>query len=404
MVALSGSRLARVRSSHPKEMYEAYAIRAALEEIGGRAASGLLKGNTAVQQRALDSMRVAVRNHDLDAYAEHDVIFHRSILEASKNDVVLRVWDSLAFDVRIRAAIGKVIRDLPELVESRQPIVDALTRGQGKQAGLLLRNHVETLLQLLKKAEMDSLFFEQDLEIAREVQQAFIPQEAPSIPGLICETLYRPAHSIGGDYYDFFPLRSELWGIAIGDVSGKGIGAALIMASLQASVRAQARQPHSGPSALIDHVNRLVYKSSPAHFYASLFYAEYDPATQVLTYVNAGQNPPFVIRGQNDRSRVFRLQNGGVPVGLFEDPPYNSALFRLEHGDILVACTDGIIEAENRDGELWGERRLENLLCCCGPQTPRQVLDCIVNEISVFVDGAPQGDDITLLVMQVRAV
>jgi DNA-binding GntR family transcriptional regulator len=140
MVTLSGPTSAFVRSPRPKEMYEAYAIRAALEEIGGRSAVASFKGNTSVQQREVDNMRVAVRNHDLDAYAEHDVIFHRSILEASQNDVLLRVWDSMIFDIRIRAAIGKVVSDLPEVVESHQPIVDALERGQGREAGLLLRN------------------------------------------------------------------------------------------------------------------------------------------------------------------------------------------------------------------------------------------------------------------------
>jgi DNA-binding GntR family transcriptional regulator len=173
MVTPSGPASAFVRSARPKEMYEAYALRAALEEIGGRSAVASLKGNTTVQQRAVDNMREAVRNHGLDAYAEHDVVFHRSILEASQNDVLLRVWDSMIFDIRIRAAIGKVVSDLPEVVESHRPIVDALERGQGREAGLLLRNHVETFLQFLKKAEMDSVFFHQDLEIAPRCAESF---------------------------------------------------------------------------------------------------------------------------------------------------------------------------------------------------------------------------------------
>ena len=402
MVTLSGPTSAFVRSARPKEMFEAYAIRAALEEIGGLSAAALLKRNTTVQQGAVDNMRVAVHNHDLDAYAEQDVTFHRSILEASQNDVLLRVWDSMIFDLRIRAAIGKVVSDLPEIVESHQPIVDALERGQGREAGLLLRNHAETFLQFVKKAERDSVFFHQDLEIAREVQRAFIPQQLPSIPGLNCETFYKPAHSIGGDYYDFFPLRNGTWGIAIGDVSGKGIGAALIMASLQASLRAQALQPHSDPLAMISHVNRLVHESSPVQFFASLFYAEYDPAARALTYVNAGLNPPFVVRCKDGHSRVFRLQPEGAPVGLFKNSGYNSRLFRLEDGDTLVACTDGIVEAESSNGELWGAQRLESLFSTCGRQTPQQLLNRILNEVSAFTDGAPQKDDMTLLVMGVR--
>jgi serine phosphatase RsbU (regulator of sigma subunit) len=403
MVTLAGPESAIVRSPDPKEMHEAYEIRAALEEIGGRAAARRLKGKTAELQREQEIMRAAVRNRDLDAYAEHDVIFHRTILETSGNEVLLRVWDSLAFDIRIRAAIGKVISDLSEVVESHQPVIDALERGQGKEAGLLLRNHVETFLQFLKKAESDPLFFDRSLEIARDVQKASIPQEPPSIPGLSCATFYKPAHSIGGDYYDFLQLEDGRWGIAIGDVSGKGIGAALVMASLQASVRAQALQPHVDPSVLIGHVNRLVHESSPVHFYASLFYAEYEPACRVLTYVNAGQNPPIVIRCQQGQSRVFRLQPGSAPVGMFGDSAYNSVSFQLEDADILVACTDGIIEAENVQGELWGQQRLEGLFSSCPRRTARQVLQQIVNEVSVFAGAAPQKDDITLLVIQMEA-
>src|SRR5215831_3411042 len=402
MVTLAGADVAIVRSPDPKEMYEAYEIRAALEEIGGRAAAQRLKGKTAELQREQEIMRAAVRNLDLDAYAEHDVIFHRTILETSRNDVLLRVWDSMAFDIRIRAAIGKVAGDLVEVVESHQPIIDALERGQGKEAGLLLRNHVETFLQFLKKAELDPLFLDRNLEIARDVQKAFIPQQPPPIPGLRCDAFYRPAQSIGGDYYDFLQLEDRRWGIAVGDVSGKGIGAALVMASLQASVRAQALHPHSDPAALIGHVNRLVHESSPIHFYASLFYAEYEPASRVLTYVNAGQNPPIVIRCRHGQSQVFRLQPGAAPVGMFGDSDYDSISFQLENGDTLVACTDGIIEAENGEGERWGQQRLESLFASCQQQTPRQILQQIVNEVAVFTSGGPPQDDITLVIMQVQ--
>jgi sigma-B regulation protein RsbU (phosphoserine phosphatase) len=121
-----------------------------------------------------------------------------------------------------------------------------------------------------------------------------------------------------------------------------------------------------------------------------------------LTYVNAGQNPPIVIRCRNWQSQVFRLQPGGAPVGMFADTNYNSVSFQLEEGDILVACTDGIIEAENAEGEPWGQQRLENLFQSCQRQTATQVLQQIVHEVSVFTAGGPQKDDITLVVMQVQ--
>ena len=239
MVTLSGKITAIVHSPNPKEMHEAYEIRAALEELGGRAAAPALKGNTGELQRELNAMRAAVRALDLDSFVEHDVKFHRIILKASQNEVLLRVWDTLAVDLRIRGSVGKVTGNLPEIVESHQPVIHALGRGQGREAGLLLRNHIETVLELLKKSDSGvHRALRKDLELAKDVQQAFFPQQSLSIPGLTCETFYQPAQSIGGDYYDFFPLPGGRWGIAIGDVSGKGLSAALLIGVVQGVVHA----------------------------------------------------------------------------------------------------------------------------------------------------------------------
>lgn len=405
MVTLSGKSSVLVHSPNPKEMQEAYEIRASLEEIGGRTAAPALKGNTAALRRELEAMRAAFRRHDLDSFVEHDVAFHRSILQASQNEVLLRVWDSLAVDLRIRGVIEKVSRDFPEVAESHQPIVDALEKGRGREAGLLLRNHVETVLESLKKSESDSGLhraLRNDLESAKDVQQAFFPQQSRSIPGLTCETFYKPAQSIGGDYYDFFPMLGGRWGIAIGDVSGKGIGAALLMASLQASLKGQALHPHSDLSVLVREVNRLVHESSPVHFFASLFYGEYQPATRVLRYVNAGHNPPMVLRWRNGRCELFPLETEGTPVGALEDAEYTSATVRLEIGDVLAAYTDGITESENPRGEFWGQKRFECLLCSCRDRTPKQIIRCILDEISAFSKGHPQRDDITLVVARVK--
>ncbi len=406
MVTLAGNFSAIVRSPNPKEMQEAYEIRAALEEIGGRTAARALKGNTAALQRELDAMRSAFRHRDLDTFVEHDVTFHRSILQASQNEVLLRVWDSLAVDLRIRGVIGKVLPDLREVVESHQPIVDALEKGRGREAGLLLRNHVETLSEYIRKPESDSGFqkaLRTELEGAKDVQQAFFPPQSLSIPCLACETFYKPAQDIGGDYYDFLPLHGGRWGIAIGDVSGKGIGAALIMASLQASLRAQASHSHLDLSTLISDVNRLVYESSPTHFFASLFYAEYEPDTRLLKYVNAGHNPPIVLRHNEDRHQMFHLRSGAMPVGISADSHFPTTTFQLEIDDVVVAYTDGITEVENRNGELWGERSLKKLLACCSHRTPDQIIKCILDEVAIFADRLPQRDDMTLVVMRVQA-
>jgi DNA-binding GntR family transcriptional regulator len=405
MVTLSGKLTAIIHAPNPREMHEAYEIRAALEEIGGRAAAIVMKGNTAELQRELNVMRAAAHELDLDTYAEHDARFHRIILRAAQNESLQRVWDTLAFDLRLRVAIEKISKNLADVVESHQPIIHALERGQASEAGLLLRNYVETFLEFLKKSDSDSgvhRALRKDLENAKDVQQAFFPQQKRSIPGITCEAFYKPAQSIGGDYYDFFPMLGGRWGIAIGDVSGKGIGAALLMASLQASLKAQALHPHSDLSVLVSDVNRLVHESSPIHFFASLFYGEYQPATRVLRYVNAGHNPPLVLRWKNSRFELFPLETEGTPVGALEDAEYTSATLRLDAGDVLVAYTDGITESENRAGEFWGQKRFENLLRSCRDCTPKQIIRLVLDAIASFTKGHPQRDDITLVVARVN--
>jgi len=406
VVKLLGNHSATVLSPSLKEMLEAYEIRAGLEEIAGRTAAAFLEGNTADLHGEVDAMLAAVRNDDLDAYAEHDIKFHRIILEASQNGVLRRVWDTLAIDLRMRAAIPRVTRDLLDGAESHRPIAKALEEGRGREAGLLLRNHVETILEYLKRSESDSRIqgaSRKDLEAAKEVQRAFLPGQTISIPGISCETFYQPARGIGGDYYDLLALQRGRWGIAIGDVSGKGIGAALIMASLQASLKFQTLQPHLKLSTLIGDVNRLVYESSPTNIFATLFYAEYEPAKRLLNYVNAGHNAPLVLRPKNGSCEIFQLHSTSIPVGIFADSQFASTTFQFEIDDVLIAYTDGITEAENRQHELWGEQSLEALLRSCSRKSPKEIINAILDQVSTFANGEPQRDDVTVLVMRVEA-
>jgi len=159
---------------------------------------------------------------------------------------------------------------------------------------------------------------------------------------------------------------------------------------------------HSNLADLIGGVNRLVVGSSPTHFFASLFYAEYEPATRVLKYVNAGHNPPLVVRFQDSSCEVFQLNSKAIPVGIAADAQFGSTVFQLEIGDLLVAYTDGITEAENRSGEQWGQRRLEAALCSRRGATSEQVIESILDQISSFTSGQPQRDDMTLVVMSVQ--
>jgi phosphoserine phosphatase RsbU/P len=245
--------------------------------------------------------------------------------------------------------------------------------------------------------------FRRDLEGAKGVQEAFFPPQGLCIPNLACATFYQPAHEIGGDYYDLLPLQGGRWGVAIGDVSGKGIGAALIMARLHASVRAQALHSHQELSALVGDVNRLVFESSPTHLFASLFYAEYDPATLTLKYVNAGHNPPLLLRAFDGSYKMHRLKATSIPVGMAAESRFASRKIRLQMGDILVAYTDGITETKNQKGDLWEQHRLESfLLQWCGGKTPEEIIEGILERAAAFAGEQPQFDDMTLMVMRLQ--
>jgi phosphoserine phosphatase RsbU/P len=241
-----------------------------------------------------------------------------------------------------------------------------------------------------------------EVEIAREVQERLFPQELPAIAGLDYCGACRPALGVGGDYYDFLALPGGQLGLAIGDVSGKGIGAALLMASLQASLRSEAARAPERLAPVVSNVNRLVYQASTSNRYATFFYAQYDPARHELTYVNAGHNAPMLFRKQGEEWRVTRLATGGAVVGLLESFPYEQETLRLEAGDLLVAFTDGISEAMNPADEEWGEERLAAAVEISAGMKARDLLEHLMSTADAFAAGASQHDDMTLVVMRVE--
>jgi phosphoserine phosphatase RsbU/P len=273
------------------------------------------------------------------------------------------------------------------------------------QTGLALEN--AELLENLTTEVAQRERISREIEIAREVQERLFPQTYPHVPGIDLAGFCRPAQVVGGDYYDFFLLPSNLsnkahLALALADISGKGISAALLMASLRASLRSIAGLQQGDLAALISHVNSLVYESSTANRYATFFYAEFDPGNLLLTYVNAGHNPPYVLRG----AQAIPLEPTGTVVGLLPDAEYAQASIQLERGDVLLAFTDGISEAMNDDHEEWGEDRMiasaNHLLTqpdCTA--TAQQLLTCIFEAAVKFTAGAPQHDDMTLLVCTV---
>ena len=199
--------------------------------------------------------------------------------------------------------------------------------------------------------------------------------------------------------HDFIQLSENRLGIAIGDVSGKGMPAALLMATLRAYLRSQANGA-ADPADIMTTLNRLLYESSSPNRFASFFYAQYDSSTRVLTYTNAGHNPPFIFRRRGNDLSILRLDPCGPVIGFLLECSYTTHAVTLEPGDVLVAFTDGISEAMNAADEEWGEERLMAVIHDNRALPPRALIDRIMGEADGFVAGASQHDDMTLIAMR----
>lgn len=274
-----------------------------------------------------------------------------------------------------------------------------LLQSVAMQTGLALENSQLTAAIASAVAQRETM--NREVEIAREVQERLFPQNLAEIQGLDYCGACRPALGVGGDYYDFLVLPNGVLGIAIGDVSGKGIAAALLMASLQASLRGQAIRGTTDLADMIVNVNRLVYDASASNRYATFFYAQYEPGTRRLTYVNAGHNPPMILRKQGVDWQIIRLEEGGAVVGLLPNFPYTQATVDLEKGDLLLAFTDGISEAMNPEEEEWGEENLIETAKACDGLSAADMISVIVEAADRFAAGAKQHDDMTLMIVRV---
>jgi len=274
-----------------------------------------------------------------------------------------------------------------------------LLKSVAAQTGLALENARLTSEIAVEIAQREKLY--REVEIAREVQERLFPQKVPAIAGLDCSGFCRPALGVAGDYYDFLALPQGKLGVAVGDVSGKGIAAALLMASLQASLRSQAAGVGDDLAGLIRNVNRLVYEASSSNRYATFFYAVYNPADRRLTYVNAGHNPPMLFRQRGNELELIRLEVGGTVVGLLEDFVYEQATVALTAGDILVAFTDGISEALTAQDEEFGEDHLIEAVKKGSALPASDIIRHILAATDAFTQSAPQHDDMTLVVLRV---
>lgn len=239
-----------------------------------------------------------------------------------------------------------------------------------------------------------------ELEIARQVQQRLLPRAAPKVPGLDLAGHCQPAQTVGGDYFDFLITPSGSIGLAIGDVAGKGVPAALLMAGLQASLRGLTLAGISDPADLMGKLNILVYDATPINRFATFFYGLYDPSTRRLRYSSAGHNPALLYRPAS--AQISWLKTRGVGLGLKRNSSYEQAEVVLESGDCLVLYTDGVTEARNDCDAEFGEDGLLAAVRVQAQGSAASILDALIASTSHFVNGAPQFDDLTLIVARVR--
>jgi len=238
---------------------------------------------------------------------------------------------------------------------------------------------------------------EDELAIAREIQQGLLPRSLPNIPNFEIAAINIPSKQVGGDYYDVVTKSDNEIIIAIGDVSGKGTPASLLMASVQATLRALLPIGLSLTEATA-RINDLTSSNTTAGRFVTFFWGSLDIPTKTFRYVNAGHNLPFLIRANG---RVERLDVGGILLGMMKTvEPYQEGKLTLSNGDLLVLFTDGVSEAMNSEGLDYTEERLEQVLVHARKSSPQDIISVVRNELQTYTQGTPQSDDITLLVLK----
>jgi sigma-B regulation protein RsbU (phosphoserine phosphatase) len=315
-------------------------------------------------------------------------------------------------------SLGPRLGDLPFSREDKQ-----LLMAVALQMAFAIQN-VELVQQVAGEERL-----RHELELATTVQRRLFPECPPESASLDLAGVCHPAHGVGGDYYDFIQLNDGKLGIAVADVAGKGISAALLMSTVQASLRSRAQSVNGNLIELVSSMNELLHLSTDAASYATFFYAQFDEQTRILTYVNAGHNPPILVRatpppkakragstsaggsatlpveeGEADalELQVRLLTSGGPIIGAFSDCCYEQEAIQMEPGDVLVAYTDGVTEAFNAGEEQFGEPRLREIVARSGHHSADELSKVIIERVRGWCGDTAQQDDLTLVVMKVK--
>lgn len=262
----------------------------------------------------------------------------------------------------------------------------------GNQAMASLEN-ARLFDEALEKQKM-----EEELHLAQKIQQGLLLSTVPGIMGYEIATINLPSRQVGGDYYDIIPISEGRYGITIADVVGKGAGAALLMANLQASLRALLSL-QIPIDTLVSRINHIIYENTDLDKFITFFYGELDPVNQQFTFCNAGHNPPYRV---SKKCKLEELTTGGIVIGMMPDALFDIETIQLNGGDQLVFYTDGVTETVNKDDEEFGEDRLKNLIKDHINLSAEKMIEKIIQEVKQFGSTEQQIDDITLVTIKVK--
>ncbi len=266
-----------------------------------------------------------------------------------------------------------------------------VAQGIANQAAIAVES-AQLYREMAAKERMD-----RELQVARQIQASFLPDSCPAIPGWQVAADWRSARQVGGDFYDFIELPGGRWGLVIADVSDKGVPAALFMALSRTLIRAAAADGH-GPAEVLEHANRVMLADTRSEMFVTAFYAVLDPQRNVLTYANAGHNPPLLVRGNS--GKLLRLHDHGIVLGIVEDVHLADNLVDLAPGDVLVLYTDGVTDAINDQEQEFGEERLAEIVQQSAGRPAADIVAAINAAVAGFVGDTPVFDDYTLVVLK----
>lgn len=305
--------------------------------------------------------------------------------------------------------------------QSRNMICVPLNNNQGKTIGVLqainikedflneemlglfqtLANQAATALENVhvKQQQLAAELVNKELEVATEIQARFFPQQTPNLEGYEVAGCSIPAKDVGGDYYDFIPNPEPgQHGFVVADVTGKGVPASLLMATMRATLRANIQNNPNDIVQALRQVNGDIYRDSPVDKFITSIYCNLDYESHELSYVNSGHNPPYIVRANDNR--IEELDQGGLMLGIMEEIDLPKATLSIDKGDILMLFSDGVTEATNPSGELFSEERFEQWLLDHIQLSAEEMKDALLKTLRDYADGSSQSDDITFIIVK----